>query len=379
MRWAFPSCSSMRSSRPWSAAASRATASCGPPGSSLPSSIDAPTLRLDFQDVRGSVRGRDLPVGRRGVRPAHDRSGEPGELQPDGAPGRASSPRRAARRDRDPMQRASTELPYGPPLLALRRGLGHGDALLRGGPGVLAGQALPQRDDDHRVPPAPHDVRAQRPRADGGVRLPGAELPRRVHRASSGEPSGSTRSSLGIVFDKALLSSSHLNRDPELHATIVSHAERRVSKMKNDASYAERIRRHILEGSAPGRHDMQTVSRALGVTRARCAAGWTRRGPRSATLSTARWKRARRSVSSRTRTARSRTSRTRWASRTRTPFTARAQALDRRRPRRRRESGGDRRASSLHWAMQCACICSQMRFEMTVAPACVGCTLSLLM
>jgi AraC-like DNA-binding protein len=81
----------------------------------------------------------------------------------------------------------------------------------------------------------------------------------------------------GIVFDRSLLTASHLNRDPELHAAIVSHAERRVSKMKNDASYAERIRRHILDtavgwgpGPNPGatlaRHDMQSVSRALGVS-----------------------------------------------------------------------------------------------------------------
>jgi AraC-like DNA-binding protein len=87
----------------------------------------------------------------------------------------------------------------------------------------------------------------------------------------------------GIVFDRALLSSAHVNRDPELHAVIVSQAQRRVSKMKNGASYAERVRRHILDsavgwgpgpnrgaapdrGAAPGRHDMQTVSRALGVS-----------------------------------------------------------------------------------------------------------------
>jgi AraC-like DNA-binding protein len=70
----------------------------------------------------------------------------------------------------------------------------------------------------------------------------------------------------GIVFDRSLLSSTQMSRDPELHAVIVSQAERRVSKMKNDASFADRIRRHILEGGVPGRHDMQTVSRALGVS-----------------------------------------------------------------------------------------------------------------
>ncbi|MGH7440753.1 MAG: AraC family transcriptional regulator [Polyangiaceae bacterium] len=70
----------------------------------------------------------------------------------------------------------------------------------------------------------------------------------------------------GIVFDRALLSASHVNRDPELHAAIVTQAERRVSRLRNDAGYAERVRRHILEGAAPARHDMQSISRELGVS-----------------------------------------------------------------------------------------------------------------
>jgi AraC-like DNA-binding protein len=36
--------------------------------------------------------------------------------------------------------------------------------------------------------------------------------------------------------------------------------------MANDAGYVERVRRHILDGAAPDRRDMQTVARALGLS-----------------------------------------------------------------------------------------------------------------
>jgi AraC-like DNA-binding protein len=71
---------------------------------------------------------------------------------------------------------------------------------------------------------------------------------------------------IGVVFDRKLLGALQVHRDPELHATIVSRAERRVSEMVNDAGYVERVRRHILDGAAPNRHDMQTVARALGLS-----------------------------------------------------------------------------------------------------------------
>src|SRR5579872_2841082 len=70
----------------------------------------------------------------------------------------------------------------------------------------------------------------------------------------------------GVVFDRALLASTHLHRDPELHATLVSHAERRVTQMREDAGYAERIRHHVLGCARPDRHDMPTIARALGVS-----------------------------------------------------------------------------------------------------------------
>lgn len=72
--------------------------------------------------------------------------------------------------------------------------------------------------------------------------------------------------STAVVFDRKLLDTAQMHRDPELHATIVSRAERRVSRMVDDAGYARRVRQHVLDGAGSGRHDMPTVARALGVS-----------------------------------------------------------------------------------------------------------------
>jgi AraC-like DNA-binding protein len=70
----------------------------------------------------------------------------------------------------------------------------------------------------------------------------------------------------GIVFDRKLLDATQLHRDAELHATMVSRAEKRVSQMTKDAAYADRVRRHILDGAAHDRWGMAAVARALGVS-----------------------------------------------------------------------------------------------------------------
>jgi AraC-like DNA-binding protein len=70
----------------------------------------------------------------------------------------------------------------------------------------------------------------------------------------------------GVVFDRGLLETAQIHKDPELHATIVSRAERKVSAMVKDAGYAERVRRYILDGAGPERRDMEAVARALGVS-----------------------------------------------------------------------------------------------------------------
>jgi AraC-like DNA-binding protein len=69
-----------------------------------------------------------------------------------------------------------------------------------------------------------------------------------------------------MVFDRTLLDAAQKNRDPDLRAAIVSRAERRVSEMAKDAGYAERVRRHVLDGAAPDRRDMASVARALGLS-----------------------------------------------------------------------------------------------------------------
>jgi AraC-like DNA-binding protein len=69
----------------------------------------------------------------------------------------------------------------------------------------------------------------------------------------------------GIVFDRQLLDVAQLHHDPELHATIVSRAEKRVSQMPG-ATYADRIRSHILDSTPKSDHDMPGVARVLGVS-----------------------------------------------------------------------------------------------------------------
>jgi AraC-like DNA-binding protein len=69
----------------------------------------------------------------------------------------------------------------------------------------------------------------------------------------------------GIVFGRELLDVAQIRHDPELHATIVARAEKRVSQMPG-ASFADRIKRHILDAKPQTRHDMPSVARALGVS-----------------------------------------------------------------------------------------------------------------
>ncbi len=70
----------------------------------------------------------------------------------------------------------------------------------------------------------------------------------------------------GIVFDRVVLDRLQMHRDPELHATIVSRAEERLSQLQGEGEYAERVRRHILGGASPDRRDMASVARALGLS-----------------------------------------------------------------------------------------------------------------
>jgi AraC-like DNA-binding protein len=71
---------------------------------------------------------------------------------------------------------------------------------------------------------------------------------------------------IGIVFDRELLEVPQANRDPQLHATIISRAEVRVLERTKDPGYAERVRQHVLGGAKPVRHEMGTVARTLGLS-----------------------------------------------------------------------------------------------------------------
>jgi AraC-like DNA-binding protein len=70
----------------------------------------------------------------------------------------------------------------------------------------------------------------------------------------------------GVVFDRNLLGSTQIHGDADLHAALVARAEKRVSRMVDSAGYAERVRRYVLDGAPPDRHDMEAVARSLGLS-----------------------------------------------------------------------------------------------------------------
>jgi AraC-like DNA-binding protein len=68
----------------------------------------------------------------------------------------------------------------------------------------------------------------------------------------------------GIVFPRALLDATHMNGDVEFHSTLKAQAAKRVAKLDRDTTYAERVREYV--SANPGRQDMPSVARALGVS-----------------------------------------------------------------------------------------------------------------
>jgi AraC-like DNA-binding protein len=70
----------------------------------------------------------------------------------------------------------------------------------------------------------------------------------------------------GLVFDRALLDLPSPHNDEELHQTLMSLAERRLSRVNNGKSYAVRVRELLAVGNAPQRNDMETAARALGLS-----------------------------------------------------------------------------------------------------------------
>jgi AraC-like DNA-binding protein len=70
----------------------------------------------------------------------------------------------------------------------------------------------------------------------------------------------------GIVFDRALLGAAQLHRDEDFRAVVESQAERRLSRLTKNASYAARVRDYLLDPATGDRRDMTAAARALGLS-----------------------------------------------------------------------------------------------------------------
>jgi AraC-like DNA-binding protein len=70
----------------------------------------------------------------------------------------------------------------------------------------------------------------------------------------------------GIVFDRALLNAASLQRDEGIHEALRALAERRMSRLTQDAPYALRVRDILVEGRWPQRTDMKSAAHKLGVS-----------------------------------------------------------------------------------------------------------------
>lgn len=70
----------------------------------------------------------------------------------------------------------------------------------------------------------------------------------------------------GIVFDRALLGTVRLLRDPEFHAVIEAHSEKRLSRLTRGSTYADRVREYLLEQPNAESRDMRAAARALGLS-----------------------------------------------------------------------------------------------------------------
>jgi AraC-like DNA-binding protein len=69
-----------------------------------------------------------------------------------------------------------------------------------------------------------------------------------------------------IVFDRALLDAASPQRDEGIHEALRALAERRMSRLTQDAPYALRVRDILVEGCWPQRIDMKSAARMLGVS-----------------------------------------------------------------------------------------------------------------
>jgi AraC-like DNA-binding protein len=70
----------------------------------------------------------------------------------------------------------------------------------------------------------------------------------------------------GIVFDRSLLETAQIHRDPEFRAVVESQAEKRLWRLTKNESYANRVRDYLIEHAKGHRCDMTEAARALGVS-----------------------------------------------------------------------------------------------------------------
>ncbi|HEX3597697.1 MAG TPA: AraC family transcriptional regulator ligand-binding domain-containing protein [Polyangiaceae bacterium] len=70
----------------------------------------------------------------------------------------------------------------------------------------------------------------------------------------------------GIVMPREMLGASTMNQDAEFHAALQAQADKRVSRLARNTTYAQRVRELLLERGASTRIDMNAVARALGLS-----------------------------------------------------------------------------------------------------------------
>jgi AraC-like DNA-binding protein len=70
----------------------------------------------------------------------------------------------------------------------------------------------------------------------------------------------------GIVFDGALLSVASPHDDPGVHEALRGLAERRMSRLTQNESFAQRVKQFLVEHDWPQRVAMEAAARALGLS-----------------------------------------------------------------------------------------------------------------
>jgi AraC-like DNA-binding protein len=70
----------------------------------------------------------------------------------------------------------------------------------------------------------------------------------------------------GVVFDRSLMNMVQLNADEPFLATLRLQAERELARLSQKATYADRLREHVLDPRTTNRRDMTSAARSLGLS-----------------------------------------------------------------------------------------------------------------